>query len=268
LTVHPLQLSLAGGQVATDFEADATQDPLHLALAARIHKVQLGQLLAPFLADSGATDEKVGKLKPKELFTGTLAGRIDLKMNGASLKDLVASSNGNIGLLVEDGRMSSLIVEGLGLDVTQAIEVLFHRKREQTFKLNCLIASVEAKEGELVPKVLLASTSDSDIIVTGGVDLRKETIDLLIRTEPKDFSIGSVRTPLTIKGPLSQMKVGVVREELGARLAAAVGLGVFVNPIAALIPLIEPGLEKNGKCNTYIAEIDRIKSKERPATAH
>lgn len=257
LELRPLKLTMAGGQFATDFEFDTTQDPPRAYLVANVSQVEVGRFMAPYLETDNLKESHIGKLKTSELFAGRLNGRIDLRGSGQSVREIMADLSGDAGLALENGKMSSLIIEALGMDATEAVGVLVAKK--QTVPMDCLIASLEVKAGQVSPRVILASTNDSDVVVSGKMDLRAETLEALIRTLPKDFSVGSLRTPIKISGPFYKIHVDVVRPELAGRIAAAVALGVLLSPVAALLPLIEPGLQADGACKRYIGEIQRIR---------
>ena len=68
----------------------------------------------------------------------------------------------------------------------------------------------------------------------GWVNLRNETMDLELNTTAAHFSIGSLHTPIHIKGPLKSLSI---RPEVGglmARGGIAGALGVLMPPLAIL----------------------------------
>jgi AsmA family protein len=70
--------------------------------------------------------------------------------------------------------------------------------------------------------------------------LANETLDLRLLVSPKDFSPLALRTPIHVRGSLAQPKLSVNAGEVASRVGLAALLG-FVNPLAALMPLIDPG---------------------------
>jgi len=57
---------------------------------------------------------------------------------------------------------------------------------------------------------------------------------------PKDFSPLALRAPLQLRGSFSSPRVSIDKGKLGTRLGAAAVLAL-VNPLAAVIPLIDIG---------------------------
>jgi len=57
---------------------------------------------------------------------------------------------------------------------------------------------------------------------------------------PKDFSPLTLRTPLRVGGSLGSPQVSVEAGPVGAKVAAAILLGLL-NPLAALLPFIDIG---------------------------
>ena len=76
--------------------------------------------------------------------------------------------------------------------------------------------------------------------VAGRVSLADETLDLRLTVSPKDFSPATLRTPVHVSGSFSAPEVELEKGPLGRKLAASILLGL-INPLAALIPLLDPG---------------------------
>jgi hypothetical protein len=87
---------------------------------------------------------------------------------------------------------------------------------------------------------MVLDTDDSTVLVDGTLSLATETMDLRAVVTPKDFSPLALRAPLRVRGSFTAPEVGVDTGVLGRKAAVAVALA-FVNPLAALIPLIDPG---------------------------
>lgn len=75
-----------------------------------------------------------------------------------------------------------------------------------------------------------------------------ETLNLRTVVAPKDFSPLSLRAPLHISGTFAHPVVGVDKQPLGLKLGSALLLGL-INPLAAIIPLIDPGSSAQAQQN-------------------
>jgi AsmA family protein len=84
-----------------------------------------------------------------------------------------------------------------------------------------------------------------------------------LRPEPKDKSILVARAPIRLHGPLGHPDVSVNKGVIAARAGASILLGML-NPLAALIPLIETGPGKDSDCATLLASVDKAKRAATP----
>jgi hypothetical protein len=88
--------------------------------------------------------------------------------------------------------------------------------------------------------VLVLDTRDSAVWVDGTLSLASEALDLRVVVMPRDFSLLTLRTPLRVHGSFAAPEVSFDKAPLARKLAASLLLGL-VNPLAALIPLLDPG---------------------------
>jgi uncharacterized protein involved in outer membrane biogenesis len=99
---------------------------------------------------------------------------------------------------------------------------------------------MQAQQGVLRPRAFVVETGDSTLWADGSVSLKDEALDMRVVVAPKDFSVMALRTPLKVKGTFDSPRVSVETGPLVARAAGAVLLSL-VNPLAALVPFIDPG---------------------------
>ena len=91
--------------------------------------------------------------------------------------------------------------------------------------------------------------------VSGGgtINLKTEEMDTTLKPQPKDSGVGSLRTPLHVRGTFGDPKVGPDMGKLAARSAGAIAMGIL-NPLLAVLPLIEEGKGKDSNCGQLIAQ--------------
>jgi AsmA family protein len=94
--------------------------------------------------------------------------------------------------------------------------------------------------------VFVLDTNDSTLWVDGSLSLATEALDLRVITSPKDFSPLALRTPLRVRGTFADPAISVDKGRLGTRLGAAALLSLL-NPLAALIPLIDIGSSEDAQ---------------------
>ena len=191
--------------------------------------------------------------------TGRLDGRSKLDGQGKSTAQILASLNGTMRARVRDGSISHLVVEGAGLDIAQALGVWI--KGDDALPMSCALTELRVDKGVMRPQVMVVDTRDSIIWVDGAISLVDESLDLRAVTSPKDFSPLTLRTPLLVKGTMASPAVSLSSKPLAGKVIAA-GLLSLLNPLAALIPLIDPGktAEPAPGCDALVARAEQQKA--------
>lgn len=170
--------------------------------------------------------------------TGELAGRFQLQGRGRSVAELLGSSSGNGRVFWSNGTVSHLAIEAAGIDLFEAVGVML--RGDEALPVRCGAADLQVRGGQVEPRLLVVDTPDSTVWGTGKVSLADERLDLLARVAPKDVSPLAPRTPLRVRGTLSDPDISLDKAQLARRAAPAVLLGLL-NPLAALLPLVDPG---------------------------
>ena len=185
-----------------------------------------------------------------------------MKGSGSSLADVLATSNGRIILMMSGGTISLLMIDAAGLNIGQAIPLLLGKAKSTDIR--CAIGDFKVKNGLLNSEVFVLDTTDSNIAGQMHINLKDEAMDAKVEAHPKDFSLLSARTPITVGGTLKNPAIGLDPKELALRSTSAVALGVFLSPLAAIIPFIELGLGKDSDCGELI-QLARRFSEDKPA---
>jgi len=106
------------------------------------------------------------------------------------------------------------------------------------------------------PQAFVIDTTDTQVLGEGTISLVDETLNLTLKPLPKDRSILSLRSPIHIRGTFKDPEVRPDKA-LALRGGAALLLGVLINPLAALIPLIETGPGKDSNCSALFSSAQR-----------
>ncbi len=171
-----------------------------------------------------------------------LSGRMDalvkVKGQGRSTAEILASLNGDVRVHLRDAAISHLAIEAAGLDVAQALGVVI--QGDQPLAIACNVADLDVVKGVAKPKVFVINTDVTTLWVDGTVSLRDESLDLRAVVSPKNFSPLTLRTPVHVKGTLGDPKVSLELGKLAGKAGAA-ALLALLNPLAAIIPFIDPG---------------------------
>lgn len=187
--------------------------------------------------------------------TGHLGVTLDITGHGRSTADLLGSAQGRAIVHWRDGTISHLLTEAAGLDAAQALGVWL--SGDGALPVHCGAADLAIKDGLVTPRVLLIDSRDSTVWVDGSVSLATERLALVARVAPKDISPLSLRTPVHIDGTLGAPAISLEKGPLLRRLLPAAVLAT-INPLAALVPLIDTGEEDASKaidtCRRAVAQ--------------
>ena len=238
LQLNPLKVALADGTVEGSIDVDARPDIPPMTMDLKLRRLSLAQ----FFADT----------RFEKTTRGFFGGNIALKGTGASLADVLASSNGDMEIIMAGGKISQLLIEASDVDIGEALP-LFLGKDKST-AIRCGVIDFDVKDGMLDSKVVVLDTDDSLLQGKVAVDLKQEKLNVRLDAKPKDNSILSARVPITVSGKLKSPRVGIDAERAGARGAAAVALGALISPFAALLVFIEDGDAKNADCRALIQQ--------------
>ncbi|QJR10102.1 hypothetical protein DSM104443_01154 [Usitatibacter rugosus] len=237
MKLDPFNFGFAGGKVASAINVDARKKPSQGSIDIDAQGLQLSKLFP--------TSETM------KAALGTLYGHGKLAGQGESVGDLLATADGQLAVAVDGGRVSSLLVELLGLDFGEALVVLGTKNSQ--VGLRCAAGTFKIEDGRAEPENFVVDTTDTVVKVQGSVNLGTEKIDLLARPEPKDPSIFAMRSPIIVQGSFKHPKVSPKPGPLVARVVAAGALAAVAPPLAALA-FVETGPGKDSDCGKVLAD--------------
>ncbi len=230
LTLDYLNAGVAGGEIAGSAQLDSRPNPPRFQTSLDARNMAVERWL---------------KLDVKQLtkspLTGKLQAEVDVKSAGSSPAALLGGMNGPIRVRVQNGSVSHLLTEAVGIDVAQGLGLLL--KGDGNLPLNCASLDGRFTSGVLRPRSAILDNRDSRIDMDGTVSLKEETLDLRVVAKPKDFSPLTLRAPVRVQGTLADPRVALEGKRLAGRGIAAVALGTLATPAAALLAFVDPGTD-------------------------
>jgi uncharacterized protein involved in outer membrane biogenesis len=227
LRLRDIDARLGEGRLSGEVQLDGRGDTAQMATQLRWDGVSLDHWIHQHRA-AGAPP----------YVSGRLSGSASLTGQGGSTAEILASLNGKARTELSGGSVSHLSVEVAGLDLAASLGLLI--RGDERLAVRCAVADLVAKDGVFRPRLMVFDTSASAIWVGGNLSLAAETLDLRAVVSPKGFSPVSLRTPLLVRGSFAHPQVTLDRGSIGRRIGTAALLAV-VNPLAALLPLVELG---------------------------
>ena len=254
LTVEQLDARTSGGQVQGKLGLDGrnVQQPRWTG-DLRVAGVELQEWIKTrdtHIRPKAGTAERVAAKDPAASYvTGRLGGHLVFSGTGRSVASMLGTLDGDIAAWVNGGTISHLAMEAAGLDIAQGLGVLI--KGDDALPMRCAAAQFTARDGLLQTEVGIVDSPDTTVIMQGALSLAKEELALVVQANPKDFSPATLRSPLHLDGPFIAPHIRLDPKPIGLKAAAAVALGIL-NPLAALIPLIDPGKKAPYGCQQAI----------------
>jgi uncharacterized protein involved in outer membrane biogenesis len=229
LKLTPLNFDFAGGNMKSTVQLDGSGRKVKNAIAAQLdatgRHIKLKELF-PNLPQMQAT---VGEINAETKLTAT----------GNSVATLLASSNGELKTLINDGTISKLLLEQMGLNVGSIIVTKL--VGDKPVKLNCLAGDFVVTNGVAQTRLFVADTQDATVYVTGGLSLANERMDLTLKPESKGLRIISLRAPIYVRGTFKKPDVDIDKGVIAMRAGGAIALAALAAPVAALAPLVSGG---------------------------
>lgn len=237
LRVEHVRAALAGGEVTAQARLDVTPLLPRGTVELRLRELELAQL-----SPAGRSG-----------LSGPLSARVKLSGEGRSFHDLLSTASGTAAALLPGGTLRESTAELTSLDLNGALGALV-KSREET-RIRCGVASFEVKDGVASAHSLLLDTQNVLVTGSGQMHLDSEALDLTLQGHPKHPRLG-LRSAVSIRGTVRHPEVRLAGGSALVQTGVAVGLGVALTPLAALLAFIDPGLAHNADCAQLLEQAD------------
>lgn len=238
LSLTPLNFGVAGGNFISNIKLNGREKMIKAEMKISAQHLKLKQLFPTF--------------QPMRTSLGEINGEASLSATGNSIASLLGSSNGEIKALINQGTISKLLLEQIGLNIGSI--VLTKLFGDKQVPLNCLAADFTVTNGVMQERIFVIDTSDATLHITGNIDLQREQMALVIKPETKGLRIFSLRAPLYVTGSFKKPDVKVDKGVLALKTGSAIALGAAA-PVAALLPLVNAGPKQQSECANLLSAI-------------
>ncbi len=239
VTLKPLSFGIGQGTMSANIVLAENANQVHARADIDFSRLDVDKLLSATGLAHGA---------------GTISGKAVIDGSGRSLAEILGRGNGELKLFMgAGGDLSALIVDLSGLQFGNALMSAIGIPNRA--KLQCLILDMPLQQGVASAKTILIDTDEGRIGITGNINLRSEALALVLKTEAKHFSIGSLPTPIDVSGSLGAPGITPEVGPLALRGGAAVVLGILGTPLAALLPTIQFGTGDDNACAGLLHQV-------------
>mgnify|MGYP000197207416 CR=1 FL=1 len=232
LLFEPLEFGFRGGRLVSRVEVNARGEDTITSADGTFSGIRLEDFI------------------PNERIEGSFSGDISLVGTGDNIRRAMATSNGRIRALVDEGGISRRTLELVGLDL---LNYLF--ANDETVATTCGVADIVVTDGIGEAETLLVATPVSQIHGEGRFDFRRERFDLRVQARDTSPNIGSLGGPINIGGTFRDPDIAP-DDETYLRGAATVALGVFLTPLAALLGTVQLDTVDGGVCERLLEQAE------------
>lgn len=227
LRFDPLEFGFRGGRLLSRVEINARGEEPVTSASVSFSRLRLKDIV------------------PNDRLAGSLSGEMALTGTGNSIRQAMASANGHIRVLLDEGVVSHRTLELIGLDI---LDFIF--ASEESVATTCGVANIEVEDGLGRTQGLVIATPESQIRADGVFDFRRERLDLQVRAQDTHPNIGSLGGPVNIGGTFRNPAISPA-DETFVRSAASVALGVFLSPFASLLGTVQLETVEEGACQAF-----------------
>jgi hypothetical protein len=224
---------LWGGAVRGELLAYATAAPPGLAVDAVAEGLRLPAVLGPEAPD------------------GEVDVSVDLAGSGATLREILAVSNGEIHLRLGpvEGLDERIGLLGRGpLGVVLSLAGLKGGGALTCSAMNAVVEDgVAAIDGLVDTPKVTARTH-------GTADLARLELDAVFKPKPKQPGVGAFKVPVRVSGPLNQLEVSTDKFSVLKETGKIVALGALMPPLI-VVPLVDLGTRGN-PCEAALASLE------------
>jgi uncharacterized protein involved in outer membrane biogenesis len=147
------------------------------------------------------------EMSAKHHVAGDIDANVKVSSRGGSAAALLDNLAGAFDARLERGRISNLTDAKLGLEFGRVIGIYLRGERE--IAIDCALAAFEVRSGVARSRQITFDTQQTRVDGTGTVDLRNDTVDVVLTPEPRKPGLFNRRASLRLKGPLSKPAMSI-----------------------------------------------------------
>ena len=224
IAVHPVSFGVGQGKISGDVSiAPQSEGALRALADIRLDRVDVSRLLRTSGASQGA---------------GALSGTARLEGAGRSIAEILGGADGAASLWMTGGDVNAVFVDLAGLRLGSAL--LASLGGQPKTRVACFVADLAVRQGVMLSRKLLLETEDAVTEGAGSVDLKRERVDVRLRTQSKRLTVGVLPAPLLVSGTLKN-------PHAAPDPASPAGQGGIAGVLAAL-PTVQLGTDEGSPC--------------------
>jgi uncharacterized protein involved in outer membrane biogenesis len=209
LTIKPVKATVAEGAIDGSINLDGRKKAAGLAVKLLLSKVNLDTLLT----DMQITEDIEGK--------GNI--NIDIAGSGTSVAKIMAGLNGRAGVLMGEGRMKTSFMQNMLGGTGQVLNQVLDKGKAGYTVVSCAVLDFPINKGIATAKAFYIDAEARGIIGTGKINLRNETLDLIVDPRNKK-KIDKAVLPVHITGTFLAPDYEIDKQAAASKLTGMLGI--------------------------------------------
>jgi len=208
LSVQPWRVEVPGGALEVTGNLHPTRDEVRAELGARIEQFDYGILAR--------------RIDPETDMSGLVTLDFALSSRAPTGEQIMPYANGHLDLGVFPKAFEAGIIDLWAVNLVMAVIPVVDSGKDSV--LNCVVASLDVKDGVMTQRSILMDTSRMRVSGEATADFREQRVHARLKPKAKRPQFFSLATPITVDGTFKDFGVGVKpRSLLGTvvRLAAS-----------------------------------------------
>ena len=203
LNIKQSSFTVAGGNIVTDLDAEASSKSVALKLTAK-----------------NLTAERVAKEMKKGAFI--TQGRLDIDVNirgaGNSVRAIMAAANGNIVIGMGEAKVKTDSLNFMGGDlITQVLGFVNPTAKKEPYTIaHCAVANLQVVNGVATSNNGIALSTDKMTVTSSGtINFGTERVDLSVNPKASGglgVGLGQLANAIRVSGPISGPNIGIDKQ--------------------------------------------------------
>ena len=209
LAVKPLQAMVADGVISGEITLGGDQAVPPLGVNLNVAKLDYGKLVAA--------------MGQKPVAEGIADATVKVTGAGTSVRQIMAGLDGKLRVVSEKGRIDSTLLNVASADILSALPLVDSKGDKD---LRCAVVDFDVVKGVANAKALVLETGGLSVVGVGGVNLRDETLNLVLEPRAKKTSLlSAAMVPVAVRGTLANPAPKVNPADLVTGVASNVASG-------------------------------------------
>jgi uncharacterized protein involved in outer membrane biogenesis len=209
LIVKPLQATVADGVISGEITLGADQPVPPLGVTLNVAKLDYGKL--------------VTSMGQKPVAEGIADVTVRMTGAGTSVRQVMAGLDGKLRVVSEKGRIESALLNVASADILSALPLVDSKGDKD---LRCAVIDFDVVKGVANAKAMVLETGGLSVVGVGGINLRDETLNLVLEPRAKKTSLLSAAiVPVALRGTLAKPEPKVNPADVVTGVASNVASG-------------------------------------------